>query len=85
MIAFHICNILIILMVAFAARTVIWVYIFEHEFKIIGPIFILIMFVLPIYIGGHFLFQHYKFMNRKYMVAENGKILIINEKYLRRK
>ncbi|MBM4763806.1 hypothetical protein [Bacillus sp. B15-48] len=83
--AFHICNIFIVLMITFAAHAVTTIYIFENEFRWALQIFILLFMILPVYVIGHVAYKKYKFINRKYDVAENGKVLIINERYLRGK
>lgn len=82
---FHICNVLIILMVSFAAYAVVTRYVLGRELDSVFQMVILLFTILPIYIFGHFAFEKYKFVNRKYSTAENGKILIISEKYLKKK
>lgn len=84
-VVFHICNVVIILMTTFAAYAVTTIYIMGNEFALIRQLVIHLIVILPIYILGHFAFEKYKFINRKYVKAANGKVLIINEKYLRRK
>lgn len=84
-IAFHICNVLIILMTSFAVHAVTTTYIMGNEFKFMLQIIILLFMILPIYIFGHFAFKKYKLINRKYTPVENGKVLVINEKFLKRK
>jgi predicted membrane protein len=84
--AFHICNVVIILMVAFASQAVMRIYILGHHFPFLQNLFILMAFILPTYIAGHFAFERYKSIYRKYYAAEeNGKILVLNEKYLKKK
>lgn len=82
---FHICNVLIILMVAFAAYAVVTRYIMGGELDWLSQMVILLFTILPIYMVGHFVFEKYKLVNRKYSTAENGKILIISKKYLKKK
>ncbi|MET3696647.1 hypothetical protein [Bacillus oleivorans] len=82
---FHLCNVLIILMVAFATYAVMTRYIMGSEFNWLLQLVILLFMILPIYMIGHFAFEKYKFANRKYSIAENGKVLIISEKYLKKK
>jgi hypothetical protein len=84
-IAFHICNVLIILMLSFAAHTVTTYYIIGNELKLARHLLMLLFMVLPIYVLAHFTFEEYKYNNRKYTPTEDGKVLIINQKYLRRK
>ncbi|SEN02497.1 hypothetical protein SAMN05192533_10886 [Mesobacillus persicus] len=84
-VAFHICNVMIVLMTAYIVHAVTTIYIFGKEFNYLLPIFILLLMILPTYIIGHNLYKKYRFMNRKYSVLENGKVLLINEKYLRRR
>jgi hypothetical protein len=72
-------------MVAFASQAVMRIYILGHNFHFILNVFILMAIILPTYIAGHFAFERYKSVYRKYAAAENGKILILNEKYLKKK
>lgn len=83
--AFHFCNLVIILMVAYAANAVMTIYILEKEYNHILHAVILLIIILPCYISGHFLFEKYKEKNRKYSLSEDGKVLVINEKYLGKK
>lgn len=83
--AFHICNVLITLMVAFASQAVMTIYIFGDKFHFIRDVLIFIAIILPIYIFGHFSFEKYKFAYRKFSAEENGKVLVLNEKYLQKK
>ena len=80
---FHICNVIIILMVSMAAHAVMAIYIMGNEYDWILQ-FILMFFVIPIYIG-HIAFEKYKSVYRKYITAENGKVIVLNEKYLKKK
>ncbi|MED3561398.1 hypothetical protein [Bacillus xiapuensis] len=82
---FHICNVVIVLMVSFGANAVMTIYISGNEFNLISQLIILMLLVLPFYILGHFVFEKYKFINRKYTRTENKKVLIINEKHLQGK
>lgn len=82
---FHICNVVIILMVSFAAHAVLSNYIFGKEFKLVLPLAILLLIILPIYFFGNTAFERYKSIYRKYETAENGKVLVLNEKYLNKK
>ncbi|MCM3587570.1 hypothetical protein M3182_17680 [Mesobacillus maritimus] len=84
-VAFHICNVIIVLMTAFIVHRVTTIYIFGNEFNWLLQIFVLLFMILPIYIIGHILYKKYRFNNRKYDISENGKVLIINEKYLRKR
>lgn len=83
--AFHICNVLITLMVAFAAQAVLTIYIFEQPFQVIREILILMALISPIYLIGHLAFEKYKEVYRKYAPTEQGKVLVLNEKYLKKK
>jgi len=84
-IAFHICNVLIVLMVSFAFHVVFTIYIFDQELNLLLQMFINLFMIMPIYIVGNILFEKNKFKFRKYKPAENGKVLVINEKYLQKK
>src|SRR3954471_12565849 len=57
---FHICNVIIILMVSMLAHTVMTKYIIGNEFNWILQLIILMFIILPIYILGHFAFEKYK-------------------------
>ncbi|WP_077212098.1 hypothetical protein [Bacillus dakarensis] len=83
--AFHICNVVIVLMVAFMTNAVFTIYIMENEFNMLLQLVILFFIILPIYLIGYLAFEKYKITNRKYVKAENGKVLIINERFLNRK
>lgn len=82
---FHIFNLLITLTVAFASQAVITVYVIGHKFHFIKTSLILLAITLPIYILGHLAFEKYKIVYRKYAATENGKILVLNEKYVKKK
>lgn len=84
-IAFHICNILIVLMVSFAFYAVFTIYIFENKLNLLLQMFINLLIILPIYIVGNIIFEKNKFKFRKYKPADDGKVLVINEKYLQKK
>jgi hypothetical protein len=84
-VAFHICNVIIVLMTAYIVHAVTTIYILGKTFNWPLQIFILLAMVLPIYIFGQIHYKKYRFINRKYSIAENGKVLVINEKYLRRR
>ncbi|WP_079504936.1 hypothetical protein [Mesobacillus jeotgali] len=83
--AFHICNVLITLMVAFASQAVMMIYVFEQKFHLIRDVLILLAIILPVYMAGHLAFKKYKTVYRKFSAAEDGKVLILNEKYLKKK
>ncbi|MBY6053809.1 hypothetical protein ACXEO8_15000 [Cytobacillus firmus] len=85
MIPFHISNVLLTLMVSFAAHAVFTIYIIGDEFNWLLQLAILIFMILPIYIFGHLAFEKYKSVYKKYIPAESGKILVLNEKYLKKK
>ncbi|WP_059173859.1 hypothetical protein [Bacillus sp. FJAT-27445] len=82
--AFHVCNVLIILMASFAVHAVAD-FMLQNKINYLLQMAILLIMIIPIYIIGHFAFEKYKFINRKYLKSENGKVLVINEKYLRRR
>ncbi|MCH1627488.1 hypothetical protein [Fredinandcohnia quinoae] len=82
---FHICNVLITLMVSFGAHAVMTIFILENEIKMIPQFVILMLIILPIYIVGHFAFEKYKSVYRKYVPSEEGKVLVLNERYLKKK
>lgn len=85
MVPFHICNVLITLMVSFAAHAVMTIYIIGNELNWILQLVILMFIILPIYILGHFAFEKYKLVYQKYKTAESGKVIVLNEKYLKKK
>lgn len=85
MVPFHICNVLITLMVSFAAHAVMTIYIIGNELNWILQLVILMFIILPIYILGHFAFEKYKLVYQKYITAESGKVIVLNEKYLKKK
>ena len=82
---FHICNVLIILMVSMAVYAVMTVYVFGHTFNFLLQLVIFIFIILPIYLFGNFVFEKYKSTYRKYRTTENKKVIVLNEKYLKRK
>jgi hypothetical protein len=82
---FHICNVLIILMVSMAVYAVMTVYVFGHTFNFLLQLVIFILIILPIYLFGNFVFEKYKLTYRKYRTTENKKVIVLNEKYLKRK
>lgn len=82
---FHICNVLITLMVTFAAHAVMTIYIIGKEVNWTLQLVILMFIILPVYILGHFAFEKYKSVYRKYTPGENGKVIILNEKYIKKK
>ncbi len=84
-IPFHICNVLIVLMVSFAFHAVFTIYIFENELNLLLQMLVNLFIILPIYTVGNILLEKNKFKFRKYRPAEDGKILVINEKFLQKK
>ncbi|MBS4220739.1 hypothetical protein KHA96_20785 [Bacillus sp. FJAT-49711] len=82
---FHICNVLIILMVSFGVHTVMNIYIAGIEFNFLLQFIILLFMCLPIYIVGHLAFEKYKLTYWPYETTENKTIIILNEKYLKKK
>ncbi|EKN62913.1 hypothetical protein P9E76_19600 [Schinkia azotoformans] len=85
MASFHICNVLFIIMTSSAAHVVMTVYIIEDMSKIIFQIAFLLFITLSLYLLGNIVFEHYKFMLKRYVKAENGKVLVLNKAYLKRK
>ncbi len=84
-IPFHICNVMITMMVAFSVNLVMTVYVFEDEFQVIQQLLILLTITLPVYFSGNILLKKYQAANRKYYTTADGKVYILNEKYLRKK
>ncbi len=84
-IAFHICNLIITFMVSIGAYAVMTVYLLEKSFKLLPSTVILLLVILPIYILGHFAFEKYKFVYRKYSTTDDEKVIVLNEKYLKKK
>lgn len=82
---FHICNVIITLMISFAANAVMTKYILGNEIHFLRQVVILLFIILPIYILGHFAFEKYKFVYRRYTPAEDGKVLVLNENYMKKK
>ncbi|MEK5064481.1 hypothetical protein [Cytobacillus sp. FSL R5-0596] len=85
MIPFHICNILITFIVSIVADAVLTIYIFGENYNWLLHLLILLFMILPIYFLGHLAFEKYKSVYKKYILAESGKILVLNEKYLKKK
>lgn len=82
---FHIFNVLITLTVAFASQAVITIYVVGNKFHFIRDSLILLAIILPLYVLGHLAFEKYKAVYRKYAATENGKVLVLNEKYVKKK
>lgn len=82
---FHICNVLITLMVSLTAHAVMTIYISENEFDLILQLVIHMFIIIPIYILGHFAFEKYNSVYRKYITTENRKVIVLNQKYLKKK
>lgn len=82
---FHVCNVLIVLMVSIAVYAVMSIYVLGHEFNFILHSGILLFIVLPIYFLGNFAFEKYKSIHQKYMITENEKVIVLNEKYLKKR
>ena len=83
--AFHICNVIIILMVSYGAQAVMTIYVAGKEFNYLLQFVLLLFMSLPIYFLGHRAFEKYNSVYRKYEPAENGKVIVLNEKYLKKK
>ncbi|WP_253701366.1 hypothetical protein [Bacillus sp. FJAT-29814] len=84
-VAFHICNVIITIMVSITAHAIMTNYIAGNEFELMPTLIILAVIVLPIYLLGHLAFEKYKTVYRKFTPAENGKVMVLNEKYLKKK
>lgn len=83
--AFHICNLIITLMVSGGAYAVMTIYVMGDDFKLFPNSAILLLIILPIYLLGHFAFERYKSVYEKYRTTENEKVIVLNEKYLKKK
>ena len=70
---------------AYSLKFVMTVYVFKKEFHIIPQYFILLGIILPIYLFGNYLFKKHQWTYRKYSATEDGKIIILNEKYLQKR
>lgn len=84
-VSFHIWNVLFIVITSSAAHVVMTIYIFEDTSKIIFQIAVLFFTTLSFYILGNIVFEHYKYMLKKYVKAEDGKVLVLNKAFLKRK
>jgi hypothetical protein len=84
-IPFHICNLLIITIVSLAVFMGLIVNILGHHINILQQLTIFIFMILPIYFSGNLAFEQYKSPYCKYMITEDKKVIILNEKYLKRK
>ena len=84
-IPFHICNVIITLMVSFGALVVMTIYVAGNEFNYRLQPFILLFLIVPIYIFGHLAFEKYKSVYRKYETTDNRKVIVLNEKYVKKK
>ena len=84
-IPFHVCNVITIVVLAYCIKFVLMVFIFEERFLVFFEYLILLGITLPIYLYGNHLYNRFQMNNRKYEAIENGKIIVLNEKYLQRK
>lgn len=82
---FHLCNMLFIFIPSFLAYMLMTIYIIEDMSKIAYQVPVLLFTALSFYTLGNIVIEHYKYMLRKYESAENGKVLILNKEYLKRK
>ena len=82
---FHICNLLIISMVSMAVYVVMMVHVSGHHFSFLQQLAIFIFIILPVYLSGNLAFEQHKSTYCKYMITEDKKVIILNEKYLKRK
>ncbi|MFD1706707.1 hypothetical protein ACFSCZ_08050 [Siminovitchia sediminis] len=83
--AFHLCNLLIILMVSGGAYAVMTIYVLKNDFKLFQSAAILLLIILPTYLLGHRLSKQYKSVYQKYKVTDNEKVIVLNENYLKKK
>lgn len=72
-------------MVSIVADAVLTIYIFGENYNWLLQLLTLLFMILPIYFLGHLAFEKYKSVYKKYIPAESGKILVLNEKYLKKK
>ncbi|WP_147534355.1 hypothetical protein [Bacillus marasmi] len=84
-ISFHICNVVITLMVSLTANAVMTIYGFGKDYNWFLQLAILLFMTLPIYYLGHLAFVKYNSIYRKYETSENQKVLVLNEKYIKKK
>ncbi|MBS4197696.1 hypothetical protein [Lederbergia citri] len=82
---FHICNVLITFMVSFGANTVMTIYIVENEYNFLLQLVVVLLMSFPIYIFGHLAFEKYKLKYWPYDTTDNKKVIVLNEKYLKKK
>lgn len=82
--AFHICNVIIVLMVAMVVQTVTTVYAFGNEFNWLLQLIILTVITIPVYYLGHLVFEKYQTVYRKYSPTENRKVIVLNDKYVKK-
>jgi uncharacterized BrkB/YihY/UPF0761 family membrane protein len=82
---FHICNVVIILMVSLGANACLTYYVFENKLNMALQLVILIFMTLPLYLLGNWAFEKYKTVYRKYTPGENKKVVVLNQKYLKKK
>ncbi|MBS4216670.1 hypothetical protein [Neobacillus rhizophilus] len=82
---FHICNIVIIIMASLLAHAVMTKYVMGNKIDLMLQIVIHMFMIFPIYILGNIAFEKYKTVYRKYLTTENRKVVVLNEKYLKKK
>lgn len=82
---FHICNVVIILMVSFTAHLVLGIYVFGNDAYLYLQLVVLFLLTLPIYLIGSRAYEKYQWRNRKYTPTDDEKVLVLNEKYLQKK
>ena len=81
----HICNLLIISIVSVAVFMGLMVNVLGHHINFLQQLTIFIFMILPIYFSGNLAFEQYKSPYCKYMITEDKKVIVLNEKYLKRK
>ncbi len=84
-VSFHILNVFFILITSSAAHVVMTIYIFGDASKIILQVAVLFFTTLSFYLLGNIVFEHYKFILKKYVKSGNGKVLVLNKAFLKRK
>ena len=82
---FHICNVLIILMASLGAHATMSIYVMDVSFHLFLQIIIHLIMIMPIYLLGQRAFDKYRSIYRKYTVTEDEKVIVLNEKYLKKK
>lgn len=61
------------------------IYVMGDDFKLFPDAAIPLFIILPVYLLGHFAFEKYKSVYQKYRTTESEKVIVLNEKYLKKK